>query len=227
MSNSKPEEANGQPAPATANGTSAPNATASATPAAPGANTNTNSSSSNNNNNTNNSSNRAVEDEFEGDTPRDVRLLHLILASMGVTSYQDRVPLQLMDFAYRFTHGVLQDALLYNDHAHSSTTTTPAGLGPAHVPLTTEDIRLAVAARVNYQFKPAPPKELLLELAQEKNRKPLPAVQEQWGVRLPPEKYCLTAKEWDFEEEEQAIRKKKQKTAEDVIMAGTDASTGS
>ena len=162
MSNSKPEEANGQAAPATANGTSAPNATASATPAAPGANTNTNSSSSNNNSNTNNSSNRAVEDEFEGDTPRDVRLLHLILASMGVTSYQDRVPLQLMDFAYRFTHGVLQDALLYNDHAHSSTTTTPAGLGPAHVPLTTEDIRLAVAARVNYQFKPAPPKELLL-----------------------------------------------------------------
>lgn len=173
------------------------------------------------NNNTNTYTNRPVEEEFEGDTPRDVRLLHLILASMGVTSYQDRVPLQLMDFAYRFTHGVLQDALLYNDHAHSSTTTTPAGLGPAHVPLTTEDIRLAVASRVNYQFKPAPPKELLLELAQEKNRKPLPTVQEQWGLRLPPEKYCLTAKEWDFEEEEETLRKKKQKTGDDVIMTGT------
>lgn len=164
--------------------------------------------------------NRPVEEEFEGDTPRDVRLLHLILASMGVNSYQDRVPLQLMDFAYRFTHGVLQDALLYNDHAHSSTTTTPAGLGPAHVPLTTEDIRLAVASRVNYQFKPAPPKELLLELAQEKNRKPLPAVQEQWGLRLPPEKYCLTAKDWTFEEEEEMLRKKKQKTADGDILTG-------
>lgn len=222
MSNSKPEEANNQDAPAKLNGTSTSNSVPAAS-TTPGVNAN---SSSSRNNNNNNSNNRPIEDEFEGDTPRDVRLLHLILASMGVTSYQDRVPLQLMDFAYRFTHGVLQDALLYNDHAHSSTTTTPAGLGPAHVPLSTEDIRLAVAARVNYQFKPAPPKELLLELAQEKNRKPLPAVQEQWGVRLPPEKYCLTAKDWDFEEEEQAIRKKKQKTAEDVIMAGTDASTG-
>lgn len=221
MSNSKPEEASSQDAPDKLNGTSTSNSVPAAS-TTPGVNANSSSSRNNNNN----SNNRPIEDEFEGDTPRDVRLLHLILASMGVTSYQDRVPLQLMDFAYRFTHGVLQDALLYNDHAHSSTTTTPAGLGPAHVPLSTEDIRLAVAARVNYQFKPAPPKELLLELAQEKNRKPLPAVQEQWGVRLPPEKYCLTAKDWDFEEEEQAIRKKKQKTAEDVIMAGTDASTG-
>lgn len=190
--------------------------------ATPGdANGQSNSNASNNNSNNNNGTNRPVEEEFEGDTPRDVRLLHLILASMGVSSYQDRVPLQLMDFAYRFTHGVLQDALLYNDHAHSSTTTTPAGLGPAHVPLTTEDIRLAVASRVNYQFKPAPPKELLLELAQEKNRKPLPAVQEQWGIRLPPEKYCLTAKEWDFDEEEDSLRKKKQKTIDDVAMTGT------
>lgn len=180
-----------------------------------------NANTNNTANGTSANANARPEEEFEGDTPRDVRLLHLILASMGVTSYQDRVPLQLMDFAYRFTHGVLQDALLYNDHAHSATTTTPAGLGPAHVPLTTEDVRLAVASRVNYQFKPAPPKELLLELAQEKNRKPLPAVQEQWGLRLPPEKYCLTAKEWTFEEEEETLRKKKQKTADDAVMTGT------
>jgi transcription initiation factor TFIID subunit 9B len=138
-------------------------------------------------------------------TPRDVRLLHLILASMGVTAYQDRVPLQLMDFAYRYTHGILQDALHYNDHAHSVTTHQPAGVGPSNSPLTTEDVRLAVGARVNYQFKPAPPKELLLELAQEKNKRPLPLVSQQFGLRLPPEKYCLTSKEWEFEEEPDQI----------------------
>lgn len=33
--------------------------------------------------------------------PRDARIIHLILASMGVSSYQERVPLMLMDFAYR------------------------------------------------------------------------------------------------------------------------------
>ncbi|CAN6635247.1 transcription initiation factor TFIID subunit 9 [Trichomonascus vanleenenianus] len=145
-------------------------------------------------------------EELPSATPRDVRLLHLILASMGVSSYQDRVPLQLMDFAYRYTHGVLQDALHYNDHANvNPSSTLPAGMGPSHAPLTTEDVRLAVAARTNYQFKPAPPKELLLELAQERNKRPLPAVSQTWGLRLPPEKYCLTSKEWEMDEEADVV----------------------
>ena len=33
--------------------------------------------------------------------PRDVRLLHLLLASQSIHQYEDQVPLQLMDFAYR------------------------------------------------------------------------------------------------------------------------------
>jgi transcription initiation factor TFIID subunit 9B len=33
--------------------------------------------------------------------PRDARIIHLILASMGVSAYEERVPLMLMDFAYR------------------------------------------------------------------------------------------------------------------------------
>ncbi len=32
--------------------------------------------------------------------PRDVRILHLILASQSIQSYEDHVPLQLMDFAH-------------------------------------------------------------------------------------------------------------------------------
>lgn len=163
---------------------------------------------------------KAAKEELPSVVPRDVRLLHLILASMGVSSYEDRVPLQLMDFAYRFTHSILQDALIYNDHAHSSV--TPAGLGPTVKPLSTEDVRLAIAARLNYQFKPAPPKEMLLELAQEKNRRPLPSIHEQWGLRLPPEKYCLTAKDWTFEEEKESIQKRKRiKTSDDIVMTGT------
>lgn len=33
--------------------------------------------------------------------PRDARVIHLMLSSMGVNAYQERVPLQIMDFAYR------------------------------------------------------------------------------------------------------------------------------
>lgn len=125
------------------------------------------------------------------DTPRDVRLLHLLLASQSIHQYEDQVPLQLMDFAYRYTRGVLKDAIAYSDYAEAS-----------NEGLTVEDIRLAIAARTQYQFKPTAPKELLLQLAADRNKKALPQVMGMWGVRLPPEKYCLTAKEWDLDEDE-------------------------
>ncbi|GMF07643.1 unnamed protein product [Ambrosiozyma monospora] len=136
----------------------------------------------------------------EPEVPRDVRLLHLIFATQGIQSYQDHVPLQLMDFAYRYTQGVLQDAMIYNDHAHANISN--AGNAGSHTQLTNEDVRLAIAARTNYQFKPVPPKKLLMKLAEERNQKPLPPVMPSWGIRLPPEKYCLTAKDWDLSDEE-------------------------
>lgn len=129
--------------------------------------------------------------------PRDVRLLHLIFATQGVQNYQDHVPLQLMDFAHRYTTSMLKDAVTYSDHAKGSN-----GGGSGNTAVTTDDIRLAIAAKTNYQFKPAPAKELMLELAHERNSKSLPPVIPKWGLNLPPEKYCLTAKDWDSLEEE-------------------------
>lgn len=142
--------------------------------------------------------------------PRDIRLLHLIFATQGIQNYQDHVPLQLMDFAHRYTVGVLKDALTYNDHAKFSGATSALSASTVN----TDDIRLAIAARTNYQFKPTPPKELLLELAQERNSKPLPPVIPKWGLNLPPEKYCLTGKDWDNIDEEDVelgSKSKKQK----------------
>ncbi|KAK9464842.1 hypothetical protein V1512DRAFT_267309 [Lipomyces arxii] len=139
-----------------------------------------------------------TNEDLPNATPRDARLLHLMMSSMGISSYQDRVPLQLMDFAYRYTSSVLEDSLLYADHSHS---TNPSTGTAANTHLSVEDVRLSVGAKVNYQFKPAPPKELLLELAQERNRRPLPVISDVYGIRLPPEKYCLTAKDWDVDDE--------------------------
>lgn len=130
--------------------------------------------------------------------PRDVRLLHLIFATQGIQNYQDHVPLQLMDFAHRYTTSVLKDAMTYNDHARSVSGANSSGQ------VNTDDIRLAIAAKTNYQFKPTPPKELMLELAHERNSKSLPPVIPKWGLNLPPEKYCLSARDWDSIDEEQA-----------------------
>ncbi|OLL24173.1 Transcription initiation factor TFIID subunit 9 [Neolecta irregularis DAH-3] len=116
--------------------------------------------------------------------PRDIRLTSLILTSLGVQSHQQKVPLMLLDFAYRYTQQILQDAQLYSDHAKSPS-------------ITVEDLRLAVVAKANTSFRSPPPKEFMLELAAEKNRKPLPPIGESFGLRLPPQKYCLTAPVWD------------------------------
>lgn len=209
------------------------------------------------NNTTNNSPDMEVDTSMDTDTPRDVRLLHLLLASQAIHQYEDRVPLQLMDFAYRYTKGVLKDAMIYSEYKENNlvedttsssntssannntsndtttvtvdgtthnitnngttttdnaatgvpatttstttaTTTTTTNSTSASAPgqLTVEDIRLAIASRTQYQFKPTAPKELLLKLASERNKKSLPQVMGSWGVRLPPEKYCITAKEF-------------------------------
>ncbi|SCU91645.1 LADA_0F11188g1_1 [Lachancea dasiensis] len=132
-----------------------------------------------------------MTDEAQEEVPRDVRLLHLLLASQAIQQYEDQVPLQLMDFAHRYTRGVLKDAMVYGDYASNDTNTE----------LSVEDIRLAIAARTHYQFKPTAPKELLLQLASERNKKALPQVVNMWGTRLPPEKYCLTGKEWRLDDE--------------------------
>ncbi|CCG24104.1 hypothetical protein CORT_0E05190 [Candida orthopsilosis Co 90-125] len=134
------------------------------------------------------------QERKEAIVPRDVRLLHLIFATQGIQNYQDHVPLQLMDFAHRYTKSILKDALIYNDHAKPASSNLNSS---TNATVNTDDIRLAIAARGNYQFKPVPPKELMLELAQERNSKPLPPVIPKWGLNLPPEKYCLTAKDWD------------------------------
>ncbi|SCU83774.1 LAMI_0C04610g1_1 [Lachancea mirantina] len=132
-----------------------------------------------------------MTNEEQDSVPRDVRLLHLLLASQNIHQYEDQVPLQLMDFAHRYTRGVLKDAMIYSDYAS----------GESNAELSVEDIRLAIAARTQYQFKPTAPKELMLQLAAERNKRGLPQVVNMWGTRLPPEKYCLTSKEWKLDEE--------------------------
>ncbi|CEG70512.1 Putative Transcription initiation factor TFIID subunit 9B [Rhizopus microsporus] len=111
--------------------------------------------------------------------PRDARLISLILQSLGVEDYDPKVVHQLLEFAHRYTTDVLQDALVYAEHANK-------------MDIELEDIQLAIQGRVNHSFTTPPPKEFLLELAQEKNKAPLPLIPEKYGIRLPAEKHCLT-----------------------------------
>ncbi|KAI4188422.1 MAG: hypothetical protein L6R41_002152 [Letrouitia leprolyta] len=135
--------------------------------------------------------------------PRDSRLLHMILANLGVTAYQERIPLQLLDFAYRYTSSTLQDALHLTSEGYG---TQAAGIGKAGSnndlsAVTLSSLRLSIASRTHYQFNPTLTKDFYHEIAQERNQVQLPPVGKDWGVRLPPEQYCLTGIGWKMKDE--------------------------
>ncbi|KAI9682272.1 MAG: Transcription initiation factor TFIID subunit 9 [Caeruleum heppii] len=150
----------------------------------------------------------SLTDDGTSKRPRDARLIHMILASLGINAYEERVPLQLLDFAYRYTSSTLQDAvhLTAEGYGQSGAPTGNAFKGSAGTDGTTTHVtlpalRLSISSRLNYQFQNDLGKEFLLDLAQERNRVGLPGVPRQWGLRLPPERYCLTGVGWGLKEE--------------------------
>ncbi|KAH9906363.1 transcription initiation factor IID, 31kD subunit-domain-containing protein [Xylariomycetidae sp. FL2044] len=153
--------------------------------------------------------------------PRDARTIELLLTSQGVTSYDNRVPLLLLDFAYRHTSSILTDAL----HLATDPYTTHAGAKPSAasgaaptVPsnsdatVSTNAINLAIASRQAFQFRGGSgaggtggggaSKDWLLELAKARNRTvlPRPAANE-YNVRLPNERFVLSGTGWGLKDQ--------------------------
>lgn len=112
-----------------------------------------------------------------------------------------------MDFAYRYTAGVLSDAVAVSAELGLSSGTAGRGKGGGHQEGASEGsvslpaLRQAVASRLGYQFSSALPKEFLLDIAAERNRVAIPRAEREFGVRLPPEKYCLTGVGWGLKDE--------------------------
>jgi transcription initiation factor TFIID subunit 9B len=182
----------------------------------------------------------SLADTGDSKRPRDARLIHLVLSSLGIHSYQERVPLQLLDFAYRYTSSVLSDSLRLSAEGYSGAERAGgrrggggAGAGDDST-ITVTALRQAIASRTGYHFQggAALPKEFMLEQASERNRVALPKVERGYGVQLPPEKYCLTGvgwglrEEWDSEDDEEEVSRQANGVGgagkEDERMGGLD-----
>ncbi|KAF6820801.1 transcription initiation factor TFIID subunit 9 [Colletotrichum sojae] len=147
--------------------------------------------------------------------PRDSRMIELLLTSQGVTSYESRVPLLLLDFAYRHTSSILSDAIYlsadpYTSHAGSKPSAS-AGATAAAIPgsgdaaVSANAVKLAITSRLQYQFRGGGAggmsKEWLQELARERNKTALPKVaQNEWGLRLPSERFVLSGVSWGLKD---------------------------
>ncbi|KAF2150778.1 TFIID-31kDa-domain-containing protein [Myriangium duriaei CBS 260.36] len=152
----------------------------------------------------------STADDGQSQRPRDARVLHLILSSLGIHSYQERVPLQLLDFAYRYTSSILSDSLRLSAEGYTSTGPTGkrggggggGGAGDSDGSnITVAALRQAIASRMDNSFVTALPKEWMLEQAAERNRVMLPRIEKGFGMQLPPERYVLTGTPWGLKEE--------------------------
>ncbi|TXG68331.1 hypothetical protein EZV62_003266 [Acer yangbiense] len=112
----------------------------------------------------------------EGDEilPRDAKIVKSLLKSMGVEDYEPRVIHQFLELWYRYAVDVLSDAQVYSEHAGKTT-------------VDCDDIKLAIQSKVNFSFSQPPPREVLLELARNRNKMPLPKSIAASGIPLPPE----------------------------------------
>ncbi|KAJ2723535.1 Transcription initiation factor TFIID subunit 9 [Coemansia sp. Benny D115] len=146
------------------------------------------------------------------ETPRDYKIMALLLQSHGIEDCDPSVINQLLEFSHRYTVDVLQDALVYAEHAKKTD-------------IDLEDVRLAIQGRVNYSFTSPPQKEFLLELAEERNKHPLPLIPEKYGVRLPPEKYTLTGVNFHIVPEQRTLNAAASKTSAASSSKGASMDT--
>lgn len=103
-----------------------------------------------------------------------------MLKDMGVQDYEQRVLNQLLEFTYRYVTCILDDSRVYATHAKKKT-------------IDLDDVKLAVNMQLDRSFTTPPPREILLEVARMKNSQPLPVVKPSCGIRLPPDRYCLSS----------------------------------
>ncbi|XP_031552788.1 transcription initiation factor TFIID subunit 9B-like [Actinia tenebrosa] len=116
-------------------------------------------------------------------TPKDALVMGAILREMGISDYEPRVVNQMLEFTYRYVTMVLDDAKAYSSHAGKKD-------------IDTDDVQLAIQSRLDHSYTSPPPRDFLIEIARQKNRIPLPQFQPKSGLRLPPDRYCLTGKNY-------------------------------
>ncbi|CAH1113329.1 unnamed protein product [Psylliodes chrysocephalus] len=112
--------------------------------------------------------------------PKDGQVIMSIMKEMGITDYEPKTIIQLTEFVYRYATSILEESRMYANNSKQRF-------------LGVDDVRLALQLTCESTFTTPPPREVLMELAHVKNYSILPAVKPHCGLRLPPDRYCLSS----------------------------------
>lgn len=143
--------------------------------------------------------------------PRDAKILKCLLKSMGVEEHEPCVINKFLEVWYRYVVDVLTDAQVYSEHAGKSA-------------IDCDDVKLAVQSEVNFSFSQPPPREVLLELAQNCNKIPLPKTIAGPGVPLPPDQDTLVRPGYQFAFSNKRLAEPMEETEDDDEAVNTNPS---
>ncbi|XP_034115684.1 transcription initiation factor TFIID subunit 9 [Drosophila sulfurigaster albostrigata] len=111
--------------------------------------------------------------------PKDAQVIMSILKELNIQEYEPRVVNQMLEFTFRYVTCILDDAKVYANHARKKT-------------IDLDDVRLATEMTLDKSFTGPPPRHVLAKMAELRNAMPLPPIKPHCGLRLPPDRYCLT-----------------------------------
>lgn len=112
--------------------------------------------------------------------PQGAKVMMAILKDMNIMEYEPRVVEQLLEFSYRYISTILEDSKVLSHHARKKA-------------VDIDDVKLAVQMYTEHNLTNPPTRDILLEVASRKNATPLPIPKASGGMRLPPDRHCLTA----------------------------------
>ena len=78
---------------------------------------------------------------------KDAQTMIAVLKEMGIDEFEPRVVSQLLEFSYRYTTNLLEDARAFSQHANKKT-------------IDSEDIKMAIKSRVDFSFTATPPRDV-------------------------------------------------------------------
>lgn len=122
---------------------------------------------------------------------KDAQVIDAILKEMSVGEYEPRVVHQLMEFTNRYVTSILQEAQVFSSYAKKDS-------------IDVDDVQIAVNMQTDKSVTSPPPKELLLEVAREKNNQPLPPIKPHNGLRIPFDKYTLIGTNYKMQNKERS-----------------------
>uniref|UniRef100_A0A0N5AGG2 Transcription initiation factor TFIID subunit 9 n=1 Tax=Syphacia muris TaxID=451379 RepID=A0A0N5AGG2_9BILA len=145
--------------------------------------------------------------------PRDAQIVQAILREMSVVDYEPRIVSQLLEFAYRCTTEVLEDARSISEHAGKKQ-------------IDESDIQFAIDNSAISWKGLRPNRQLLIELAEQKNAIPLPPIRQNYGLRLPNDRFCLVQPnmQWKGEGHFLEINEKRSRNDRDLSERTMDGS---